>query len=257
MFGTKWFFAIGVFLGLLGVGSLVANTFVANSATQLPPQVAQGQQVWVANQCESCHGLVGQGGQYAPDLTHIVGLRGETYLREFFVNPGAFHPNQRVMPRLNITRDEVTHLIAYLQYAQDAPLAQNMPIVQVVGGGGVVSSVVTVSDNMSAEDMALADGRAIFSARCASCHSLEKDVVIIGPSFWDIGNRAWYRVTGQSAEQYIRNSIVYPTDFVVEGYQDVMQKNLGEVLSSDDIENVVTFLVSLKDPNSTASQGGS
>jgi hypothetical protein len=66
-----------------------------------------------------------------------------------------------------------------------------------------------------------------------------------GPPFAGLADRAGSRVDGLSAESYIRNSIVNPSDFIAEGYLDVMQSNFGEVLTSDDINNLVAFLMTL------------
>ncbi len=247
---SKWFFVGCVFVALTSIVALTGMAFLAHSAA-ISDEVALGHTVWVANGCESCHSVLGQGGTYAPDLTHIVALRGADYLQEFFVNPSAFHPNQRIMPRLNITHDEVQGVLAYLQSAQDSSAAANLPQVQVAGLGGlnVASAPISVIA-ASNEDPQVAAGRAVYSTRCASCHSLAKDVIVVGPSFWDIGNRAWHQVVGQSANEYIRNSIVYPSEHVVDSYQDAMQKNLDEVISTEDMDNVVMYLLTLKDPNS-------
>jgi nitric oxide reductase subunit C len=246
---SKWFFVGCVLLALTCVGALTGTAF-STYATSVDEQVALGHAVWVANGCENCHSVLGQGGSFAPDLTHIVGMRGADYLHEFFVNPAAFHPNQRIMPRFNITRNEVNGVIAYLQAAENSTAAQ-IPPVQVAGMGGLSMASAPVNVvAMSDEDPQIASGRAVYSTRCASCHSLAENVIVIGPSFWNIANVAGERVAGQSAETYLRNSIVYPSDFIVDGYQDVMQKNLGEVLTVDDIEHVVAYLLTLKEDGS-------
>ena len=45
-------------------------------------------------------------------------------------------------------------------------------------------------------------GQEVFNARCATCHALVPDTVIIGPSLAGIATRAATRVEGQSAEEY-------------------------------------------------------
>jgi nitric oxide reductase subunit C len=89
---------------------------------EVSPEVSAGYDVWRANGCEGCHTLFGQGGPYAPDLTRIYRQRGETYLREFLVNPSAFYPNQRFMPRFNLAVAETDSLLAFLDWVgqQDA-----------------------------------------------------------------------------------------------------------------------------------------
>ncbi|MBC7814273.1 MAG: c-type cytochrome, partial [Burkholderiales bacterium] len=80
---ARWFF----FAALLAAVLLIAAvSFDALTAVDVPPDVAVGYGVWRDNGCIGCHTLYGQGGPYAPDLTHIYVQRGEGYLREFLVN---------------------------------------------------------------------------------------------------------------------------------------------------------------------------
>ena len=69
--------------------------------------------------------------------------------------------------------------------------------------GGAETEAIGNADN----------GEALFTAAvigannapgCITCHSLEPDVVIVGPSQAGLGTRAGTRVPGQSAEEYIR-----------------------------------------------------
>jgi mono/diheme cytochrome c family protein len=250
---TRWFFIGCALLALSLLGAHVGSSLVY-TRTPLSSQVIAGHAVWIAQGCESCHSLAGQGGTYAPDLTHIVAQRGIAYLHEFFVNPAAFHPGERPMPRLNITRDEIDAVLAYLQVAQDNSTAAWVPVVRVAGGSGGMAGSAGVA---AAQAGSLADaGQRLYSVRCASCHALAPDVVLVGPTFWNIASTAATRVPGQDAETYLRNAILYPGDYIVEGYQDVMQKNFGEVLSSDDIAALIAYLMTLRDPGSAGGGEG-
>jgi cytochrome c2 len=211
----------------------------------LPTDAAAGYVVWQRVRCESCHTFFGHGGNYAPDLTKIYAQRGAEYLREFMVNPAAFHPGQRVMPRFNLTRTEVDQLIALLRWsAEDAPFRDWSPNVLNVSGRGAGAFVG--GSSVAAPESPVALGQQIYGQRCASCHSLEADVVIIGPSFYGVAERAATRVEGQDARDYLRNSILYPADFLVEGFPDVMQKNFAEVMSSTELDAVLDFLMTLR-----------
>ena len=83
-------------------------------------------------------------------------------------------------------------------------------------------------------------------ANCATCHSLEPDVVIVGPSLAGVASRAGSRVAGLSAEQYLRTSILDPGAFVVPGFRDAMARNFGEVLNTDQINDIIAFLMTLE-----------
>ena len=79
---------------------------------------------------------------------------------------------------------------------------------------------------------------------CASCHTLD-GTALVGPSFQGIAERAGERVPGLSAEEYIRQSILNPGAYVVEGYQNVMNNNYGDFFSEEDVNNLIAFLLSL------------
>jgi sulfur-oxidizing protein SoxX len=72
------------------------------------------------------------------------------------------------------------------------------------------------------------------------------DTVIIGPSLAGIATRAGTRVEGQSAQEYIQNSIRRPDDYVVEGFKDVMITNLSMELTDEEMNALVAFLMTLK-----------
>lgn len=82
---------------------------------------------------------------------------------------------------------------------------------------------------------------------CVTCHSLEPDQVLVGPSQAGVATRAETRVEGMSAEDYIRQSIVEPNAYVVEGFTEgVMYQNYAEELSARDINDIVAFMLTLK-----------
>lgn len=222
-------------------------------AAALPQQpvvtesVISGFGVWRRAGCEGCHAIYGQGGSFASDLTQIYNLREEAYLREFLANPGAFHPTSpRVMPRIGLTRTEVDALLAFLSWVGETGPARTWP-------GAVTrlgSREMSVSEQvLGSSDDPAARGRLAFSrppGNCASCHSLLPNVVIVGPSLAGIATRAGERVPGQSAEEYLRMSILSPGDFIVPGFANVMAQNLGEVLSADQINDIIAFLLTLE-----------
>ncbi|NOX61656.1 MAG: hydrogenase iron-sulfur subunit [Chloroflexi bacterium] len=97
-------------------------------------------------------------------------------------------------------------------------------------------------------------GRALYfetslgtNASCRICHSLEPGVVLVGPSFAGIASRAATRAPGMSAEEYIRQSILEPDAYVVEGFQPGMEPpNFAELLTEEQIDDLVAFLMTLK-----------
>ena len=95
-------------------------------------------------------------------------------------------------------------------------------------------------------DPFILQGQAVFNARCATCHALVPDTIIIGPSLNGIATRAETRVAGQDAEEYITLSILRPGDYVVEGFNNVMITNLAKEVTSEDMNALVAFLMTLK-----------
>ena len=65
-------------------------------------------------------------------------------------------------------------------------------------------------------DPMVVQGQQVFNARCATCHALVPDTIIIGPSLAGVANRAETRVDGQTAEEYLQLSVLRPGDYVVE-----------------------------------------
>ncbi|MBI5670302.1 MAG: c-type cytochrome [Chloroflexi bacterium] len=246
MRGTQVFFvaclAISAAL-LLAVG---VSTMPPRS---MPAAAAAGAAVWRAYRCEGCHTLFGQGGAYAPDITRSYGQRGPDYLREFLVNPSAFHPGARVMPALGLTRTETDHLLAFLQWVDGQNTGWPPRPLRVAGGADTEVSVASADTTASLPAEPAARGEYWFKrppAICATCHALTPNTVIVGPSLAGIASRAADRVPGMAAEAYLRESILNPGAFVVPGFPDAMQKNLGEHLSAEQINDIIAFLLTLE-----------
>ena len=134
MSGTRLFFAVCLLLSVVAFTLAILSTAPAKF---MPPAPSVGMGVWQAYKCEGCHTLYGQGGAYAPDLTHIYALRGGDSLREFLLNPGALHPNQRQMPTFRLTKSETDNLLAFLQWIGEQAAAQNWPPPPIAGVGSL------------------------------------------------------------------------------------------------------------------------
>lgn len=82
---------------------------------------------------------------------------------------------------------------------------------------------------------------------CSKCHSLDGSVQspppVAAPSFQDISKRAGERVPGLSAVEYLRQSIVDPSAYMVEGFGDYMPKGFRFLLSEEDVDALVAFLL--------------
>lgn len=252
--GTRPFFAVCLLIAAVIVIVPLATIAPAARGAAMSPAAIRGFGVWREQGCAGCHTIYNQGGTYAPDLTHVYNQRGAAYLREFLENPGAFYPDAaRIMPRLTLTVAETDDLIAWLAWVNASPpAAAVIPVIASAPLSLPLRGVPVVADaaptSAAAETDPVSIGRALFSrapANCATCHSLEPDVRIVGPSLAGIATRAGQRVAGQDAAAYLRNAILYPGDHLVDGYANVMAQNLGAVLRVDQVDALIAFLLTL------------
>ncbi len=92
-------------------------------------------------------------------------------------------------------------------------------------------------------------GRQLFTqSGCNACHKLADAGAagMAGPALDGLGGRAGATVPGQSAEDYIRTSIVKPTAYVVPNFQPIMPGDYGQRLSQQEIDAMVKYLLGQK-----------
>lgn len=82
---------------------------------------------------------------------------------------------------------------------------------------------------------------------CANCHSATSEEKLVGPGLLNIRERASTRVEGQTAAEYIFNSIVNSMDFVVEEYDpELMPANWADIYTNLEIFDIVAYLLTLE-----------
>ncbi len=92
----------------------------------------------------------------------------------------------------------------------------------------------------------------IWADLCSGCHKIDQDqtadnVGVPGPNQNNLYERAGNRVEGQNAEEYVRNSILNPGDYIVEGYvAGLMPATLGDQMTEAELDSLVKWLL---DPN--------
>ena len=89
-------------------------------------------------------------------------------------------------------------------------------------------------------------GLSLFVQHCAACHSTAGDAVIVGPSLAGIATRAGQGGAGQDAITYIKTSILDPSAYVNEGFNDLMPKSFGTVLTAEELDALVAYLLTFK-----------
>lgn len=113
-------FASVVILTVIGIATLPENESAAAPDPDTYDIVAAGQEVYVREDCATCHRIQGEGQQVGPDLSGVGNRLKEDYMRDWLQNPQAFIPNTQ-MPPAKISRQELTELVAYLQSLRESP----------------------------------------------------------------------------------------------------------------------------------------
>jgi NitT/TauT family transport system substrate-binding protein len=89
-----------------------------------------------------------------------------------------------------------------------------------------------------------ANGEVLFaSLGCASCHAVDSDTVLVGPSLMGLSQEAGEAVAGLTAGDYVRQSIAEPGAYVVEGFSDIMPP--FDTLSDSDLNDLIAYLLTL------------
>lgn len=85
---------------------------------------------------------------------------------------------------------------------------------------------------------------------CVECHlTAPGPPTLLGPSLIGVGTRAQTTVDGQSASQYLREAILNPDAHLAGGFQEgIMPRNYAQVLTDDEIADLVAFMLTLTDP---------
>jgi mono/diheme cytochrome c family protein len=85
------------------------------------------------------------------------------------------------------------------------------------------------------------------SFACATCHHPDSEDKLVGPGLLHVGERAATRIEGDAPERYIYESIMHPSDYVVEGYPDGLMPHVyPDIFSEQDIYDIIAYLMTLK-----------
>lgn len=105
--------------------------------------------------------------------------------------------------------------------------------------------VLEISGDLSGAELADLGKQILESpeAACLACHGLGREG-LRAPDLAGIGARAADIVAGQSAEEYIHESIVNPCTFVVDGFDCIMPTTLLQTLGAAKVTALTAFLQS-------------
>ncbi len=96
----------------------------------------------------------------------------------------------------------------------------------------------------AASTASLLDGEVVFLTKgCTGCHSRlgVPGNANVGPNLTALANRAGTRVDGLAAEEYVRQALLEPQSFLVDGYSGEMP---ALSLSEREVDALIEFLLS-------------
>ncbi len=82
---------------------------------------------------------------------------------------------------------------------------------------------------------------------CAACHSIEPKPsrFTVAPNLQGVYGRTGNRMPTQTPEEYLTTSILRPGAYVVDGFNDAMYSDYAVHLSSQDVSDLIAFLLTL------------
>lgn len=246
------------------------------NAENITPAVLHGKDVWHKFNCINCHTLFGEGAYYAPDLTKIAQHRGEAYLQAYMRDPSRFYDenrHRRLMPKQNLRDDEITDLIAFLDWVSKVD-NQGWPPRPILVTGATLpgtdrgataeqgGSLPPGARPVTADKDPIAQGEALFRSvapACTACHAISPGADMAGPSLAGLATRAAQRIaephyqgSAKDVQAYIRESITHPSAHIVPGAmysnagQSFMPATYAKDLSAAQIDQIVAYLATLK-----------
>ena len=112
----------------------------------------------------------------------------------------------------------------------------------------------TTSTSADVEEAAPEVAAIFVKAACIGCHvipGVPNAAGQIGPNLTNIGVTAATRIEGYSSEEYIRESLLEPNKFIAPQcptgpcLPNLMVQNLGDILTSQELDTVVAYLTTL------------
>lgn len=102
-----------------------------------------------------------------------------------------------------------------------------------------------ISGALSGEEFAALGGEVFDSpeAGCLSCHAIGREG-LRAPDLAGIGAIAGDRVPGQPAEEYLRQALIDPCAYIVEGYDCIMPQTILQTLGQAKVTALIAFLQS-------------
>jgi mono/diheme cytochrome c family protein len=217
---------------LVGVAVAIAALPLAACGRD-EPDLTNGKALFV-QRCGSCHvlGRAGTQGTTGPSLDAAFraalrsGMTRET-VRGIVRDQIANVRRNSIMPANLVTGNDARDVAAYVGFTVDKPGEDRGALAQ-AGLAGATG------------------GRQIFvAAGCGGCHKLADAGTngTIGPPLDDLASVAGDRKPGTSAEDYVRESLLDPEAFTVEGFQPGVMPTYEGKLDDKQLRELVNYLL--------------
>lgn len=123
--------------------------------------------------------------------------------------------------------------------ASNATMAPLNPKAAGLPATGDISKIVAALPKGDANN-----GKTLFTTLgCQACHSLEKDMTLVGPSYYGVFTAAATRVPGMGAKEYIYESIVNPNKFVVSKFQpNLMTQTYAQTMTPQEAADILAWM---------------
>ncbi|HEY7063301.1 MAG TPA: cytochrome c [Chloroflexota bacterium] len=238
---------------------------------QKETSIERGQHFF-ATYCYTCHGYNGQGaivpGQevMAANLTlrKATGVPDDDKkLFDFLTKtitrgrPNTPMPAWGLSDGGSLQPEEINELAIFIMNGDfshvEAEVAPGAPTPNVPTGGGGANAAATAL---------------ISSHGCGACHTIQSLAFArgtIGPNLTDLGNVAGTMKPGMAAKDYIRESILQPSAFIVPGFPGppspmppftVGATSSGTSFTEQDLDTLIDYLSRLGTPEQNAPSGG-
>jgi mono/diheme cytochrome c family protein len=110
---------------------------------------------------------------------------------------------------------------------------------------GACAGMPALPEDADHADSQAARGQQLFRQHCASCHATTPDV-IVGPSLAGIGATAATRLPDADAATYLKQAILDPESYLVDGFPNLMPTNFGRRLNDQEVSALVAYLLTLE-----------
>ncbi len=274
---------LGILASLIAIALVLVVLLTEETRMEAQTGSWQGREIengaaLFANNCASCHGPDGRGGAGPALRSHYfftdtgrladVGWAGTLYdYVELTVAAG--RPSKTsgqwsvIMPTWGqayggpMRDDQVRAVTAYVVNWQNDALAQTAeedPWIPFQDVRKPVSQQSIDPPPLEEGTAAVSEGPlepdALFTSMgCVACHNLTEPQTAdnrgpVGPNMGNLAENAATRVEGLSAAEYVHQSIVEPSAYLVDGYMDgLMPKTFAETMSEDEINALVEWLL--------------